>query len=125
MTSTYYAPLDSWVAMLSIATRFLFDDIRQRAIKEVTAQLKNLDAVEVIVLAYKFDIHQWLESALTRVVERDEVLSDADAARIPLTDVMLITRCREARKNQAVISVQHNCLNCRHSVSPKFGNESR
>jgi len=117
MTSTYYAPLDSWIAMLSIATRLLFDDIRWRAIREITAQLNSLDAVEVIVLAYKFDVHQWLESALTRVVETDEVLSDADAAKIPFADFTLITRCREARRKEASATLIPRCLRCQIGIA--------
>jgi hypothetical protein len=66
--------LDAWIATLSIATRHLFDDICECAIKEIIAQLDSIDTVNVIVVAYKLHVHAWLEPAFRMLVERNEVV---------------------------------------------------
>jgi len=109
MKSGYTASTESWIATLTIATRLLFDDVRQCAVEKLTARLDSIDAVEVIVLAYKYNVHEWLQSAFTRVVERDETLSDADATRLPFVDLMLITRCREAHRLQVIVELIEHC----------------
>jgi len=97
MTSSYYeAPLKSWIVIQYYLSPHASTYAAVR-LNGITSQLNKIDAVEVIVLVYKFDVYAWL---------------------------CLFTCCCEAHKNRAVISVQYTCPNCRHSVLGKFGNES-
>ena len=57
------ASLTDWIAILSISTRLIFEKVRERAIKEITAQLDQVEPFDLIGLAIKFDVEQWLKPA--------------------------------------------------------------
>ncbi|THH19336.1 hypothetical protein EW146_g1808 [Bondarzewia mesenterica] len=95
MHDDYKASLEVWLAMLSISTRLLFDKIRQRAIKEITAQLDRMDPINLILLATEHDVPQWLQPAYERLVSRAEPLSHAEAKTLDLPTAMMLMRSRE------------------------------
>jgi hypothetical protein len=51
MESGYTASPESWIAILSISTRLLFDAVRMRAIQEISERLDLIDAVELLLVA--------------------------------------------------------------------------
>ena len=95
MHDDYVATLADWVAMLSISTRFMFEKVRERAIKEITARLDKVEAFELIRLAIKFDVEQWLKPAYRRIVTRNELITRAESVKIPAHVTMMLTRSRE------------------------------
>ena len=113
MENGYTASTESWIATLSIATRLLFDAIRARAIEEITRQLDSIDAIELVLLANKFDVNAWLAPAFSRVVERDDMLTDNEATRLTFADLLLIMRCRETcRKLDNPRTLLFSCTGC-------------
>ncbi|KAF8491837.1 hypothetical protein F5888DRAFT_1619535 [Russula emetica] len=50
MHDDYTPSLTDWIAMLSISTRLIFEKVRERAIKEITARLDEIEAFELIGL---------------------------------------------------------------------------
>ncbi|KAI0352036.1 hypothetical protein OH77DRAFT_1429073 [Trametes cingulata] len=86
--------VDEWQSILSLATRWEFNDIRELAIR----QLQSLDMhpVDRILIAQEFDIGgRWALSAYTALCERPEPLSLAEASRLGLETTTRIAQLRE------------------------------
>ena len=95
MHDDYVASLTDWIAILSISTRLIFDKVRERAIKEITAQLDQVEPFELIELAIKFDVEQWLKPAYRRIVTRANLITHAEAAKVPFPMAVMLMRSRE------------------------------
>ena len=95
MHDDYVATLADWVAMLSISTRLMFEKVRKRAIKEITPRLDKIETFELIRLAIKFDVEQWLKHSYRRLVTRAEPITHAESAKIPVHVIIMLTRSRE------------------------------
>jgi len=95
MHDDYRASLADWIAILSISTRLIFDKVRERAIKEITAQLDQIEPFELIGLAIKFDVEQWLKPAYRRIVTRANLITHAEAAKVPFPMAVMLMRSRE------------------------------
>jgi hypothetical protein len=80
------------INLLSISTRFDFEQIRQRAI----SGLDLLDPIEKIVLAVKYDIPQWFAPAYAALCQRPNPLEEWEARKIGWTKTVLVARAREA-----------------------------
>jgi hypothetical protein len=87
-----------WTQLLSISTRFKFTRIRQRAIYELNSG-KQIDPVEEIVLADKFDIPEWRKQAYEALVQRKEGPSHKEAERLGITTTVSLYMAREAVRN--------------------------
>ena len=91
-----YAPsLTDWIAMLSISTRLIFERVRERAIKEITARLDEIEAFELIGLAVKYDVEQWLKPAYRRIVTRNTLITHQEALKVPFPMTIMLMRSRE------------------------------
>ena len=95
MHDDYDASLSEWIAILSISTRLIFDKVRERAIKEITARLDQVEAFELIGLAIKFDVEQWLKPAYRRIVTRPNLITHVEAAKVPFPMAVMLMRSRE------------------------------
>jgi hypothetical protein len=95
MHDDYVASLADWIAMLSISTRLLFDKLRARAIKEITTRMKQVDPFELIGLAIKYDVEQWLKPAYRRIVARDKLITHQEALKVPFHMAIMLMRSRE------------------------------
>ncbi|GJE93072.1 BTB domain-containing protein [Phanerochaete sordida] len=101
-----YAPLDTladWTALLAIATRFVFDRARTRAIAELGARLA--DPLEQVRLAHAHDVPAWLPLAYAALVRRAEPLCDAEAAALGLRTAVRVARARELARERRAVSV--------------------
>lgn len=93
MRDDYRPTVDHWTHLLSIATRLLFDRIRRHAITKLTySQLRPLN---MVVLALKYDVGQWLEPAYTVIVCDHTTLSFEDLSLLPWTIATMLLRARE------------------------------
>ena len=91
-----YAPsLTDWIALLSISTRLMFEKVRARAIKEITARLDQVDPFELIGLAVKYDVEQWLKPAYRRIVTRNNLITHQEALKVPFSMAVMLMRARE------------------------------
>jgi len=95
MHDDYFASLSEWIAILSISTRLLFQKVRERAIKEITKLLDQVEAFELIGLAIKFDVEQWLKPAYRRIVTRSNLITHAEAAKVSFAMAVMLMRSRE------------------------------
>ncbi|KAI0289998.1 hypothetical protein BC826DRAFT_1106749 [Russula brevipes] len=78
MHDDYKASLPDWIAILSISTRFIFE--------------KPFD---LIGLAIKFDVEQWLKPAYRRIVIRNSLITHAEALKVPFPMAVMLMRSRE------------------------------
>ena len=95
MHDDYVASLTDWISTLSISTRLMFEKVRERAIKEITAQLDQVEPFDLIGLAIKFDVEQWLKPAYRRIVTRSSLITHAEAAKVPFPMAVMLMRSRE------------------------------
>jgi hypothetical protein len=95
MHDDYKPTVTDWIAMLSISTRLNFPKVRERAIKEITARLEEIDPFDLIGLAVKYDVQQWLMPAYRRIVTRNNLITHAEAQKIPFPMSVMLMRSRE------------------------------
>lgn len=87
-----------WTALLSISTRFMFDKIRARAVSVLTPSpysFNLLDAVDMVALAVKHDIPQWLETAYVLLTVREHPLDEAEGEKLGVSITIRLARARE------------------------------
>ena len=91
-----YAPsMADWISLLSISTRLIFEKVRERAIREITARLDQVDPFELIGLAVKYDVEEWLKHAYRRIVTRNDLITYQEALKIPFSMAVMLMRARE------------------------------
>jgi hypothetical protein len=95
MHDDYKLTVADWIAMLSISTRLNFPKVRERAIKELTARLDEIDPFDLIGLAVKYDVQQWLMPAYRRIVTRANLITHEEAQKIPFPMAVMLMRSRE------------------------------
>jgi hypothetical protein len=95
MHDDYRPSLDDWITMLSISTRLLFEKLRERSIKEITIRMDQIDPFELIGLAVKYDVEQWLKPAYCRIVTRNNLITHEEALKVPFPMAIMLMRSRE------------------------------
>jgi hypothetical protein len=95
MHDDYKPSLTDWIAMLSISTRFIFEKVRERTIKEITRLLDEIEPFELIELAIKYDVEKWLKPAYSRIVTRHGLVTHAEAHRVSIPMAVMLMRSRE------------------------------
>jgi len=130
MHDDYVASLADWIAILSISTRLIFERVRERAIKEISARLDQVEAFELIGLAIKFDVEQWLKPAYRRIVSRVNLITHAEAVKVPFPMAVMLMRSREQhwrnnRNNTPAHIYGHGVQNTTTSPDPIIDAEIR
>ena len=95
MHDDYTPSLTDWIAMLSISTRLIFEKVRERAIKEITARLDEIEPFELIGIAVKYDVEKWLKPAYRRIVTRVNLITHQEALKVPFPMTIMLMRSRE------------------------------
>lgn len=96
---------EEWVDLLSIATRFDFQAVRERAIDVIERRRPRLEPIEQICLGEKHDIPQWLAPAFESLCQRSNPLEIHEAERIGLSNATLLARAREAVRDSARVTI--------------------
>ncbi|KAH8997940.1 hypothetical protein EDB92DRAFT_1783929, partial [Lactarius akahatsu] len=95
MHDDYKPTVADWISMLSISTRLNFPKVRERAIKEITARMEEIDPFDLIGIAVKYDVQQWLKPAYRRIVTRTNLITHEEAKKIPFPMAVMLMRSRE------------------------------
>ncbi|KAI9459228.1 hypothetical protein BJY52DRAFT_388929 [Lactarius psammicola] len=95
MHDDYGPTVTDWILMLSISTRLIFPKVRERAIKELTSRLDDIDPFDLIGLAVKYDVQQWLKPTYRRIVTRTDLITHAEAQKIPFPMTVMLMRSHE------------------------------
>jgi hypothetical protein len=98
MYHDYNVALDEWISILSVATRFGFARVRERAVREIDSarHQSELDPVQKIVLARKFDIPEWLAPCYEALCQRPQGLENDEAEVVGATTTNCVWNAREA-----------------------------
>ncbi|KAF9644295.1 hypothetical protein BDM02DRAFT_3103164, partial [Thelephora ganbajun] len=88
------SPQEYWILLLSIATRYDFDEIREHAIREISSLVPPVDPIRLVRLAFNHDVSQWLEKAYTSLCTRPHPLTPSEATKIGPAVARRIGRCR-------------------------------
>ena len=111
MHDDYRPAVTDWIAMLTVSTRLIFPKVRERAIKEITSRLEEIDPFDLISLAVKYDVQQWLKPAYRRIVTRANLITHTEAEKVPFPMAVMLMRSRE----------QHwKDYNSRHLAQPYY-----
>lgn len=95
--STLNFSREDWLNLLSIATKFEFDEIKDRAIRELEVCYPFLDPVTKLELAGRYEILQWYQPTYKLLCNRPLALSQAEEHQLGYA---LSKRIRKARRSQ-------------------------
>ncbi|KAK1220137.1 hypothetical protein PQX77_017128, partial [Marasmius sp. AFHP31] len=84
---------EEYTNLLSIATRFVCIEARQKAIEGIESH--GLDPIQKLVLADIYDIPQWLMPSYIELCKRDTPLTPDEVVRIGPEKAMSIAKARE------------------------------
>lgn len=85
---------EEWISILSLATRWDFNDVRALAIQRL--QALDMSPIERICIAHEYDISgRWVLAAYIALCERPEPLTLPEASRLGLETAMRIAQLRE------------------------------
>jgi hypothetical protein len=104
MHNDYRPTTTDWISMLSISTRLIFPKVREHVINKLTSRLESIDPFDLIGLAIKYDVQQWLKPTYHRIVRRTELITHAEAGKIPFPIAVMLMRSHE---QCSVGKVQH------------------
>ena len=122
MHDGFSLPQSRWIALLSIAHRYEFMDVRARAIREIYNPLgkrakeksgsnpdpdsEPLDCLALILTAEKYDVppQQALSSFLEPVMRKDPLTED-EIARLPVHTVVERQRIRNTVRNEWCLGI--------------------
>ena len=85
--------LKQYKDLLSIATLYECSEARLKAIRGIESWQPT--AIELIVLAERYNVGHWLKPAYVRLCKRDEPLTRNEASQIGLDKVIMIAAARE------------------------------
>ncbi|VDC02868.1 unnamed protein product [Peniophora sp. CBMAI 1063] len=94
-----------WVSVLKLSTVWGFASVRELAIARLMPLLHDRP-LEMLVIARKDHVEEWLDDAVRTLIERKEPLELAEAAQLQLEDVMHIMsgqRTMEADRSMATL----------------------
>ncbi|KAH9171815.1 hypothetical protein EDB89DRAFT_1051927 [Lactarius sanguifluus] len=95
MHDDYKARAPEWIAMLTISTRLIFPKVRERAINELTYCLEEIEPFDLLGLAVKYDVEKWLKPAYRRIVTRINLITHAEAEKVPFLVAVMLMGSRE------------------------------
>lgn len=100
LTYPWRTSVAEWSALLSISTRYAFDKIRERAIAALTPGptpygTHAIDPVDMVVLAVKHDVPQWLEPAYVVLCMREQPLEEDEGEKLGVIAAIRLAKVRE------------------------------
>ena len=84
------------MAVLKLSTLYDFASVRALSIRQLEPLLLDVP-LERLIIARKYSVHDWAIDACRQLVERDEPLSEKEAAQMEIADVVRIYTERESR----------------------------
>lgn len=119
--------LEDWSAVLRLATMWSCKDIRTLAIEQLSQLAPPIDK---LVLSRAHDVIEWRVPSYVALCLRPQTLTESEAERLAVRDIVRITAAREAIRDGRVAAtqdalthyvLQHNHANTRmpeHSFQP-------
>ncbi|KAI0317373.1 hypothetical protein OF83DRAFT_148158 [Amylostereum chailletii] len=104
--------MPQWVALLAISTRYKFNNIKPRAIKEVyVLQKPSFDPITQLELAERHGVKcHFLIPALRTLVTRTDCLTKAEISRLSSERVAYIMQARESYNGSGVFTTTRTAI---------------
>ncbi|KAI0806594.1 hypothetical protein C8Q74DRAFT_1212783 [Fomes fomentarius] len=103
---------DEWVHVLKLSTMWLFDNIRDKAINELSQLVP--EPVSRILLSRSFNIPGWTESALLSLAQQDSLA----AAELQPLGWDTIAKLIKVRESVVFSGCSCDCIYCIHAHGP-------
>jgi hypothetical protein len=84
---------EEWLSVLKLSTIWAFDEIRKKAIAELSKI--NMDTVDKVILARTYSVGDWLYEGYTALVKREAGLSSEEAERLGYETAFRLCQRRE------------------------------
>ena len=137
---SHYAPtadeskelsLDEWTHVLRLSTMWGFDELRGVAIDNLRPLLENEDPVRWIVLARKYNVHDWLLPAFHALARRPEALQLEKVEPLGIVTIVKMGQIRESfpfngpsgSYNRRTTNVSRQEHNFEHKIRIAFRDE--
>ena len=88
-------PLDAWIAILTISTRYHMRDVRAHSIDRINNFVPRIDPIRQVVLARKCDVPEWLSGAYTILCLRNEPISVEEGMELGLKTLIQLFMIRD------------------------------
>lgn len=85
--------LSDWIPILQLSTRWLFDDIRSLAIRELAKN--DIEPVQKVAIALQNDVPEWLHPSYMALCERPNPLTVEEARKLGVEVVAQLACARE------------------------------
>jgi hypothetical protein len=90
-----FLPLDAWIAILSISTRYQMEVVRAHSIDQINNFVPRIDPTKQVVLARKCDVPEWLSGAYTALCQRKEPISPEEGRELGIETMAQLSEIRE------------------------------
>ncbi|KAI0760178.1 hypothetical protein C8Q74DRAFT_1294525 [Fomes fomentarius] len=92
--------LEEWISILKLTTMWHFHGLRRTAIDRLTPLVQDGDPIQWIVLARKYDVHEWLLPALNALARRPRALQLHEVNSLGIATVVKMAEVRESFNEQ-------------------------
>jgi hypothetical protein len=91
---------EQWESVLKLSTKWFFNDIRHRAIKEIDTVDDAIPDVNRIVLAKEYGISEWLLAGYKALITREETIDLQEGEKIGLRNSLQLYQLRDKHHRQ-------------------------
>ena len=88
--------VDEWISVLKLANMWQLEHIRTRALQNLEYKRVRKSAVEKVVLAFQYDVKQWITPGLNELARRQEPISMEDVELLGLDVALKVAAVRES-----------------------------
>ena len=94
--------VDEWMSVLKLSDMWEFPKMRTKAIDASESEVQKLGAVEMILLAKKYSVSDWLTKGYDILARRPEHITADERKRLGLDTFVRLAEVREKSWNHAV-----------------------
>ena len=91
-------PTDEWCKLLAISSKLACEELRVRAIDELTANISKVSPIDRIELGNKWSVPQWLPEAYADAFIREGYLTKEEGKKLGLDIMVKVLRGRDTCK---------------------------
>jgi hypothetical protein len=87
---------EDWTAVLDLSVEHQLPEVRSTAIQKITTTFPSRpNALDLVAIARKYKVRSWFNTGLQQLVERSELLSEAEAEFLGWKTAFRLCRLRE------------------------------
>ena len=114
--------VNGWSAALNLSTMWEFQEIRDKAIKELDGMLRTLP-IQKISKGIKYRVQKWLLDGCRELIRREERLSKAEAKELGFETAWRIGQVREETMRSGYYDHRRNFGNLEAQIRTAFSDQ--